>query len=526
MRGIQLLIFSFILILSARAQTSLTWFGDGSDSNWSTIGNWSSGTPSPTGGTASLTFNDSSLTNFTPFIEQNYDIDSLHFFASTASFDFDGAPGVTLTLENSSLGMDMDTSGNVSFSSNITFNLPQAQEWDVFANSLQINGVISGVGVLTLRGSGSLILNSTNTYTGGTILEDGLFLSLNANDALGSGPLIISGDSTIAAQGNLTLENAVTIGNNFGIGNSTNAALTLAGPVTLAGSPAISISSDSSSPLIITGDVSESGGPQSLTINGGGVLQLSGNNTYSGGTMILGSTVIAGSDSALGSGNVALGNADFGGTLAINNGFTLTNPLTLSNGTLAGLGTFAPSSGALTIGSGLTVSPGFIQTNSDHMPVNGSIGTLTFSPGLTLDSGGTLALKFINATGTAGTDWDFVSVNGTLSLTATSGSPFNLTLASYSNTTGAPDVLAGFDSSSSYTWQIASGTSMTGFDPSAFNVDTSSFQNSLGTGQFFLTQSGNDLFLNFTPVPEPSTVALLSLGASVLVVAGRRRRRR
>ncbi len=523
MRGIRLLTFFFILILSARAQT---WIGLGSDSNWSTAANWSpSGAPA-NNGTAILTFDDTSLTNFTPFIEQNYDIDSLNFFASTASYSFNGAPGATLTLETGSLGMDMDTSGDVSFSSNITFNLPQSQEWDIFANSLEIDGVISGAGALTLRGSGSLILNSTSTYTGGTILEDGLFLSLNANDALGSGPLTISGDSTLAAQGSITFDNAVTIESDFGIGSSSNASLTFSGPVTLAASPTIFISSDSSSPFIITGDVSESGGPQSLTINGGGTLQLSGNNTYTGGTTILGSTVIAGSDSALGSGNVTLGNTDFGGTLAVNSGFTLTNPLTLNNGTLAGLGTFAPSSGAPTIGSGLTISPGFIQTNSDHMPVNASVGTLTFSPGLTLDSGGTLALKFINATGTAGTDWDLVSVNGTLNLTATSGSPFNLTLASYSNTTGAPDLLAGFDSSSNYTWQIASGTSVTGFDPSAFTIDTSSFQNSLGTGQFFLTQSGNDLFLNFTPVPEPSTVALLSLGASVLVVSGRRRRRR
>ncbi len=241
MRGIRLLTFFFILILSARAQT---WIGLGSDSNWSTAANWSpSGAPA-NNGTAILTFDDTSLTNFTPFIEQNYDIDSLNFFASTASYSFNGAPGATLTLETGSLGMDMDTSGDVSFSSNITFNLPQSQEWDIFANSLEIDGVISGAGALTLRGSGSLILNSTSTYTGGTILEDGLFLSLNANDALGSGPLTISGDSTLAAQGSITFDNAVTIESDFGIGSSSNASLTFSGPVTLAASPTIFISSD------------------------------------------------------------------------------------------------------------------------------------------------------------------------------------------------------------------------------------------------------------------------------------------
>jgi autotransporter-associated beta strand protein len=521
MRGIRLLIFFFLLILSARAQT---WIGLGGDSNWSTAANWSpSGAPA-NNGTASLTFDDTSLTNFTPFIEQNYDIASLHFYSNN-SYSFDGAGGTTLTLEN---GLDSDAPGNVTFSSNIGFSLSQNQEWDIYGDTLEISGVISGPGALTLRSdtTGFLQLDSTNTYTGGTILEDGLSLSLNANDALGTGTLDITGNSTIAAQSNLTLANAVTVESNFTIQNSTNASLTLSGPVTLTASPTISLFSDSSSPLIITGDVSESGGPQSLTVDGGGALQLSGNNAYTGGTTIINSsTVVAGSNNALGTGSVTV---DTGGTLAVDSGSTLTNPLTLTNGTLAGVGTFAPSNGALTIGTGQIVSPGFIQTNSDHMPVNASVGTLTFSPGLTLDSGGTLALKFINATGTAGTDWDQIVVNGALNLTATSSTPFNLTLASYNNTTGAPDVLAGFDSSSGYTWLIASTTSITGFDPTAFTIDTTVFQNlnSLGIGGFYLTQSGNSLYLNFSPVPEPSTVALLSLGVSVLVVSGRRRRRR
>jgi hypothetical protein len=55
-----------------------------------------------------------------------------------------------------------------------------------------------------------------------------------------------------------------------------------------------------------------------------------------------------------------------------------------------------------------------------------------------------------------------------------------------------------------------------------------SFLNPLGGGSFSLTLDGenNALFLNFTPVPEPSTYALLSLGLiGILLTAGGWRRR-
>ena len=59
---------------------------------------------------------------------------------------------------------------------------------------------------------------------------------------------------------------------------------------------------------------------------------------------------------------------------------------------------------------------------------------------------------------------------------------------------------------------------ITGFDPGAFTIDLSGFPNDLGGGGFFLTQGGNDLALNFTPVPEPSTYALMALGLGVVAV--------
>ncbi|MSU18648.1 MAG: PEP-CTERM sorting domain-containing protein [Lacunisphaera sp.] len=42
-------------------------------------------------------------------------------------------------------------------------------------------------------------------------------------------------------------------------------------------------------------------------------------------------------------------------------------------------------------------------------------------------------------------------------------------------------------------------------------------------GHFFVSQTGNDLYLNFTPVPEPTRWVLLSLGLSSVLLSLRRK---
>ena len=93
-----------------------------------------------------------------------------------------------------------------------------------------------------------------------------------------------------------------------------------------------------------------------------------------------------------------------------------------SGQTLQGIGTV---SGAMTVASGATLSPG-------NSPGNLNTGALTFA------SGGNYNWQILNATGTAGTDWDLITVGGTLNITATSGSKFNLNLWSLSSI--GPDV--------------------------------------------------------------------------------------
>ncbi|MCB1105930.1 MAG: autotransporter-associated beta strand repeat-containing protein, partial [Cephaloticoccus sp.] len=194
-----------------------------------------------------------------------------------------------------------------------------------------VAGVISdggtGAGNLTKSGTGTLTLNSANTFTGTARLSAGTTIAGN-DAAFGTGTLQLSG-GTLSGDGSpRVFANDVLLSGNFTLGGSSD--LELAGTLTLSANRTLTISNTGSNligdvalansatnrQLTITGvgDVTIAGeisdglaSAGRLRKTGSGTLTLSGNNTYSGVTTLSGGTVVAASDTAFGDGSLTLG---------------------------------------------------------------------------------------------------------------------------------------------------------------------------------------------------------------------------
>jgi hypothetical protein len=155
--------------------------------------------------------------------------------------------------------------------------------------------------------------------------------------------------------------------------------------------------------------------------------------------------------------------------------------------------------------------------------------------------GGSLSVDFLHpptasggVVGSAGTEWDHLTVTNTLSLTAlNSSSKFTLKLTRSSgidnSTFEDPTLINGYGQ---WRWSnvVSFGTLAGSFAASDFNIQASGFSGSLfslggsgtPTGTFSLEQVGNGFDLIYT-IPEPATVALLA-GLGALGLAALRRR--
>jgi hypothetical protein len=107
----------------------------------------------------------------------------------------------------------------------------------------------------------------------------------------------------------------------------------------------------------------------------------------------------------------------------------------------------------------------------------------------------------------------------TPSKTATFGRP-----PAADNTAGP---IANFGPTRPYSWlafDLQPGAVFTGtFDPAAVSFNTAQFANATNGGVFALARSGNQVFVTFTPVPEPAHT--LGLCAAALAAAGWWRRK-
>jgi len=430
----------------------------------------------------------------------------------TGSSAYTGRLGTTTTL----LGT-LTNQGNVQLNAGSGSNT----NLDIAGNvTLQGGGTVTlnsgdanGSAFVQQSGGSFTLTNVDNTIEGyGTIGNGGLsFLNdvaglLLANVPMQSLQLNASGTATNlgtfqADDSTLSLTSSLT---NFAVNTLTGGTWEASNGGTLSfDSPANAIDTNAAT-LVLNGPGSSI---QTKTGAGGTYQQVEQTLTTNDGTLeVIGNRNFSGSNGLINNGVVQLG------------GGTLTAPSLTSNpgSVLSGFGTFSPAGGT-TIGNGAEVSPGSAAAGQ-------RIATLSFGTPLTFGPAGVYAFDLKNAPGAmAGTDYDTVSVSGVLSVTSTPGSPFSIAVESIDPASGNPG-LANFNPAQPYSWTLVSAGSISGFNPADFSFNTSAFQNSLGGGSFSMGQLGNSLTLNFVPVPEPGTWALLLAGVAVVAIGARVRK--
>jgi len=436
-----------------------------------------------------------------------------------------------------------------------------------FAGTILNNTGTGGTVELRKTGSGNQTLSGTNTFTGGTRIDEGILTLGHATDTLSNSGAVNVNGGTLALGTNADTVGAVTLtsGNITGSGTASEGVLTGTGS-------AFDVRSGSVSAKLA--------GSVGLIKSTAGTVTLSATNTYTGATNIdagtlqldgstaAGSTVNIGTAGTLTGTGTVNGNATLTGSGVINKSSTgtIAGTLAVTGGNWNGAGTVTGAitshSGTFSIGNGanLTASSGVLLTGGS-LVVNGTLtggltanssttlsgsGTVTgdttisgtHSPGnspgiqsftnLTYESGSNVIWELVaNSTTLRGTNFDGINVGGTLNFngatTLTLSFNFGASAVEWQNTFWDNDY-TGTDG-----WLVYSGaTSLVGFENLSLNAPTAWFDESgdllsaiRPNASFSLFQDGNNIFLNYQAIPEPSTALLGGLGLLALL---RRRR--
>lgn len=404
------------------------------------------------------------------------------------------AAGTTIyndIIFNTALGLDVAGgvrwhANNFTLAGTMTANLADASFFNNGAggNNLNISGQITGALGLQLTATGFdqiVTLNNTgpnaNDYNGNTsILRATSVLQLGADNQLpdGTGKGNVNAVGTLRMNGFSDSINGLTGNGTVHNNHASNAStLTLgAGDATASFSGAIA---DGAAATL------------AITKNGTGTQTLAGTNTYTGATTVNAGTLLINGSTAVGS------------AVSVNDG-----------GTLGGTGTIG---GAITVNSGGTLSPG----NSIESLASGSN---------TWNGGGALTFEFSTngSSGSAGTEWDLLTITGGLDLTgASSGTPFTINLVTMVDAT-TPGLLGSWNPDVNSLWAgfVTTTTGVTDFSADKFAFNVGDFENPLN-GSFSVAVNGTNLDLVYTAIPEPATSALL-IGSFAALMAFRRRR--
>jgi autotransporter-associated beta strand protein len=405
-----------------------------------------------------------------------------------------GAASVTstLTLSGGTLDLGGFTIGSGGASSGLainTFNLQSGTLQNLFQFNNGADLIKTTVGTLTLAG--------TNSYTGGTQIQNGTLKNGSAT-ALPSTSTVTIGSTT-----------------NNGVFDLNGFTATIGGLATAGTASSQSITNNGAASVALTvagagtfGGVISDGGTNTtaLTKTGaaGSTLVLSGANTYSGATSIQNGTMLANNTTGSATGTSAVSvssGATLAGTGRISGlvtvaGGTLSN--TTAAGGIIGAGTAGVSAtGNLTLAGGLSLAP----TDST---------TSTYTWGFTTPS-----------------TYDTLTVN-TLSIggsTSASNSTVDLLPVAVGTLSGFSNQVAGPHSFEIITGSVAQDTNALA---QQFHLDATAvaaFTSEIGASGpvTFSGDLSGDVFVNYNAAPEPTSMMLLGLGVGGLAMRRRRR---
>jgi autotransporter-associated beta strand protein len=336
------------------------------------------------------------------------------------------ATGDSVTFDNTGSNTNpINIAGATVVPATLDFNNSTAVAYTISSTGGYGIGNYSANTRLNVNGTGTVTINTSNSYAGGTFINNGTLVAngpyalgagpvnliggqLQVGDpaGLGSGTLNISGGTLNTASGTavtVTTNNPVNFNGNLSWGGGSTLNLG-AGAVALNLTPTITVSG--TSPLILGGIV---GGTNGLTVNGSGgaMLTLTGINTFTGAVTVNGGTLYAAAPNAGTSGALRAASS-----ITVNNGGTLltgenglfgsavgTNerPITLNaGGTLNSSSATATSHmGLITLAGGNLAYPG--------TPTGDGLTYGSYDLDLGVNAGGTATTSVISAAGIAPT---------------------------------------------------------------------------------------------------------------------------
>ena len=256
----------------------------------------------------------------------------------------------------------------------------------------------------------------------------------------------------------------------------------------------------------------------SLAASNGQVLDLTGGISGTGDFKTSGSGVVKIGDSANFTGTLEA----LGGKVVVDGEMNTASKVVVGSGaTVGGTGTV----GALEVASGGTIGPG-------HSP-----GQLNVAGDATWAGGASYEWEINSFLGSAGTNWDFLNIDGKLKVTATSESKFLIDVVSLL-ASNSPGNAQNFFPTYNYSFAIATAAGGIEGSLDSLQLDTSAFSNPVTfaswanqptfTPGYFSLGISNDnksIMLNYAAaIPEPSSAVLTLVGLGVLAIRRRNRR--